>query len=77
MAKRGRRGNASASVSFSVTLAEQSVEVLERLAKLGPYGRNSHEVGGRLIEQAITERFIDQPRFPLNPLKRRKVGREK
>lgn len=66
-----RRGNASKSVPFKVTLAEQSVKVLESLAKLGSYGRNSREVGGRLLEQAITQRFTERPRYRLNRLKRR------
>ena len=59
----GRRGNASKGVPFSVTIAQQSVDILERLAKLGPYGRNAPEVGGRLLEQVLTERFLKQPRY--------------
>lgn len=67
-----RRGNASDGVPFNVTIATQSVEVLERLAKLGSYGRNSAEVGGRLLEHVLTQRFSVRPRFKLERLKRRK-----
>ncbi len=67
-----RRGNVSKSVPFGVTLAEQSVEILERLARLGPYGRNAPEVGGRLLEQVLTDQFSDRPKFRLDRLKPRK-----
>lgn len=55
-----------------MTIAEQSVEVLERLAKLGSYGRNAAEVGGRLLEHVLTQRFTDRPRYKLDRVKRRR-----
>jgi hypothetical protein len=65
-----RPKNASKGVPFSVTIAEQSVAILERLAKLGPYGRNAGEVGGRLLEHVLTQRFIERPRYPLTRSRR-------
>jgi hypothetical protein len=70
MAKRGRPKNASQGVKFEVTLAEQSVDILEHLAKRGIYGRTSAEVGGRFIEQALRE-FVVAPK-----LAPRESGRE-
>jgi hypothetical protein len=67
-----RKGNASEGVPFNVTIARQSVEVLERLAKLGSYGRNAAEVGGRLLEQVLTQRFTERPRYRLDRLRRRR-----
>jgi hypothetical protein len=67
-----RHENASKGVPFSVTIAEQSVDLLKRLAKLGPYGRNAAEVGGRLLEQVLTERFFEQVRFPIRRPKKRR-----
>jgi len=65
-----RPKNASKGVPFTVTIAEQSVEILERLAKLGPYGRNAGEVGGRLLEHVLTQRFIERPRYALTRSRR-------
>jgi hypothetical protein len=66
-----RTKNSSQGVPFNVTISEQSVEVLKRLARLGSYGRNAAEVGGRLLEQVITDRFTTQRRYDLEKLKRR------
>jgi hypothetical protein len=67
-----RPKNASKGVPFNVTISEQSVEILERLAKVGPYGRNAGEVGGRLLEQVLAQRFIERPRFALTQSRRRR-----
>jgi len=43
---------------FEVTLAEQSVDLIEQIAKRGIYGRTPAEVGGRFIEQAL-QQFVE------------------
>ena len=65
-----RPKNSSQGVPFNVTISEQSVEVLKRLARLGSYGRNAAEVGGRLLEQVITDRFTTERRYDLEKIKR-------
>lgn len=57
-----RRRNASPGTKFEVTLAKQSVDLIELLAKRGIYGRTPAEVGGRFIEQAL-QQFVDQPKL--------------
>jgi hypothetical protein len=57
-----RQKNASPGVKFEVTLAEQSVSLIEELARRGIYGRTPAEVGGRFIEQALQE-FIETPKL--------------
>lgn len=72
-----RKQNASRGIGFNVTISEQSVGILERLAKLGPHGRNAAEVGGRLLEQVIVERFTTQRRYDLQALSRKPQGKRK
>jgi hypothetical protein len=57
-----RRRNASPGTKFEVTLAKQSVDLIEELAKRGIYGRTPAEVGGRFIEQAL-QQFVDRPKL--------------
>ena len=57
-----RQKNASPGVKFEVTLARQSVDLIEDLAKRGIYGRTPAEVGGRFIEQALQE-FVERPKL--------------
>jgi hypothetical protein len=60
--KMARRKNSSPGNKFEVTLAKQSVEMIEELAKRGIYGRTAAEVGGRFIEQAL-QQFVDPPKL--------------
>lgn len=57
-----RRKNSSPGNKFEVTLAKQSVDMIEELAKRGIYGRTPAEVGGRFIEQAL-QQFVDPPKL--------------
>jgi hypothetical protein len=57
-----RRKNSSPGNKFEVTLAQQSVDLIEELAKRGIYGRTPAEVGGRFIEQAL-QQFVDTPKL--------------
>ncbi len=57
-----RRKNSSPGNKFEVTLAKQSVDMIEELAKRGIYGRTPAEVGGRFIEQAL-QQFAEQPKL--------------
>jgi hypothetical protein len=57
-----RPKNSSPGNKFEVTLARQSVDMIEELAKRGIYGRTPAEVGGRFIEQAL-QQFVDPPRL--------------
>ena len=57
-----RHRNASPGVKFEVTLATQSVDLIEELSKRGIYGRTAAEVGGRFIEQAL-QQFVDKPKL--------------
>jgi hypothetical protein len=57
-----RRKNSSPGNKFEVTLAKQSIEMIEDLARRGIYGRTPAEVGGRFIEQALQE-FVDPPKL--------------
>jgi hypothetical protein len=59
-----RRKNSSPGNKFEVTLAKQSVDMIEELAKRGIYGRTPAEVGGRFIEQAL-QQFVDPPKLAL------------
>jgi hypothetical protein len=52
----------SPGIKFEVTLAEQSVDMLKKLAARGIYGRTSAEVGGRFIEQAL-QQFVERPKL--------------
>ena len=57
-----RRPNASPGIKFEVTLAKQSIDLIEQLAKRGIYGRTPAEVGGRFIEQAL-QQFVPPPKL--------------
>lgn len=57
-----RRKNSSPGNKFEVTLAKQSVDMIEELAKRGIYGRTPAEVGGRFIETAL-QQFVDPPKL--------------
>lgn len=57
-----RRRNASPGTKFEVTLAKQSIDLLEELARRGIYGRTPAEVGGRFIEQTL-QQFVDPPKL--------------
>jgi len=56
--------NSTGSDILRVSLSDQSLELLEQLARRGIYGRNPAEVAGRFIDRALS-RFVDRPRFPL------------
>jgi hypothetical protein len=66
-----RPPNSSQGDRFEVTLSVQSIKILKELAARGIYGRTPAEVGGRFIEEAV-QRFVEPPRFPLNPSPHRK-----
>lgn len=59
-----RKKNSSPGNKFEVTLAQQSVELIEELARRGIYGRTPAEVGGRFIEQAL-QQFVESPKLAL------------
>jgi hypothetical protein len=52
--------NSAGSDTITVTVSEQSGQLLEELAQRGIYGRNPAEVAGRFIDQAL-QQFIDRP----------------
>ena len=60
--KMARTKNSSPGNKFEVTLARQSIDLIEELAKRGIYGRTPAEVGGRYIEQAL-QHFVDPPKL--------------
>jgi hypothetical protein len=64
--------NSASSETITVTISEQSEQLLEELARRGVYGRNPAEVAGRFIDQAL-QQFIDRP--ALKPVIKRKPGR--
>jgi hypothetical protein len=43
-------------------LSVQSLDLLEKLAKLGIYGESSAEVGARLVDKSLQE-FVHRPQF--------------
>lgn len=55
-----RRSNPSVSETLRVTLAAQSVQVLDEIAKHGIYGKNSAEVAARFVEERLRE-FTAKP----------------
>jgi hypothetical protein len=64
--------NASDSRTVTVTVSEQSAQLLDQLAQRGIYGRNPAEVAGRFVDKALQE-FVDQPKLKLqikNPKRR-------
>jgi hypothetical protein len=52
--------NTSESNVIRVTLSEQSVRLLDELAKKGIYGRNKAEVAGRFIDESL-QKFVETP----------------
>jgi hypothetical protein len=60
--------NSTLSGSITVTLSEQSLLLLERIAEGGIYGKNRAEVAARFVDKAL-EGFVDFPRFRL-PLRK-------
>jgi len=54
--------NSSPSSKFEVTLAKQSIDLIEDIARRGIYGRTSAEVGGLFIEQAL-QQFVEPPKL--------------
>jgi hypothetical protein len=61
-----RPKNSSPGERFEVTLAAQSVKMLQDLATHGIYGRTPAEVGGRFIEQAL-QQFVKAPVLSTTP----------
>lgn len=61
-----RDENRAKSGELRITLSQQSIDLLDELAKRGIYGRNKAEVAARFIDVAL-ERFIDAPRLKLEP----------
>ncbi len=52
------------SATIRVTVSEQSQQLLEQLAQKGIYGRNSAEVAGRFVDEAL-QKFVEQPKLRL------------
>lgn len=52
-----RNKNLSGSESLKITLAEQSVRLLERVAKRGVYGKSSSEVVARYVERRLEQQI--------------------
>ena len=48
--------------TINYALSVQSLDLLERLAKLGIYGESSAEVGARFVDRALQE-FVERPQF--------------
>lgn len=65
--------NTSESNVIRVTLSEQSVRLLDELAKKGIYGRNKAEVAGRFIDESL-QRFIETPllKFDQQPTQKKR-----
>jgi hypothetical protein len=58
------------SKTIRVTVSVQSERLLEQLALKGIYGRNSAEVAGRFVDEAL-HRFIESPKLNLESRKKR------
>ena len=63
--------NTAESNVIRVTLSEQSVRLLDELAKKGIYGRNKAEVAGRFIDEAL-QKFIETPLLKFDQQRSRK-----
>jgi hypothetical protein len=70
----GKSANTVRSESLTVTLSEQSVELLAQIAARGIYGRNPAEVAGRFVDQELV-RLVEAAR--LKPRKGPKKSRPK
>jgi hypothetical protein len=57
--------NTTASNVIRITLSEQSVHLLDELARKGVYGRNKAEVAGRFIDEAL-QKFVEAPLLKFN-----------
>jgi hypothetical protein len=57
-----KAANTVRSEALTVTLSEQSVELLEQIAARGIYGRNPAEVAGRLVDQELV-RLVEAARL--------------
>ena len=54
------RSNAAASDMLRVTLSVQSMKLLDEIATMGIYGRNSAEVVSRFVDERLRE-FTEKP----------------
>jgi len=52
-----RGKNLSDSEQIKITLAKQSVRLLERVAKRGTYGKSSSEVAARYVERRLEQQI--------------------
>jgi hypothetical protein len=50
-----RNENSSGSVPITITVAESTARLLERLAQMGPYGRNRANVAALIVDRRIQE----------------------
>ena len=66
--------NASKSAVIRVTVSTQSAALLDELAAKGIYGRNSAEVAGRFVDEAL-QKFVEVPRLQLNSTRSRRGQR--
>jgi hypothetical protein len=66
----GKPANTVRSESLTVTLSQQSVELLEEIASRGIYGRNPAEVAGRFVDKEL-ERLVQSLRLKLRKGPRR------
>jgi hypothetical protein len=72
--KRRKKGNATSSEQFSITLSKESVRLLDQIAKNGIWGRNRPDVAARFIDRAL-EAFVEQPKVKLPAIKLRTEGK--
>lgn len=59
------------SATIRVTVSEQSERLLEQLAQRGIYGRNSAEVAGRFVDEAL-QKFVEQPKLRIGTQRNRR-----
>ena len=64
----GKAQNRHGTTQVTLSLSEESVNVLTELAILGIYGKNEAEVASRFVDKAL-EGFVVPPRFEL-PLRK-------
>lgn len=50
-----RSGNSSGSVPITITVAESTARLLEKLAKMGPYGRTRANVAALIVDRKIQD----------------------
>jgi len=62
----GRKGNAAEGKPLTITLSEQSIDALHKIAMRGIYGRNPNEVAARFVDQAL-QGLVQFPAITLNP----------